>query len=201
MVIIGVRTAACCERVSGDLFTAPGICKEHQRVSLSMRQRLKLLPIVSVLLILLGGCSSKPILPFEPEPAANPDNARVYVYWPGQSWREKAGSSLELQVDGAPVGLLRYKTYIPLEVSAGFHEFRITGDHQSADWVAEWDGDDKFFETRLRPGDVKFVRLLIKFDQASNKWTSPGMQFVVQFLPRSAKSAVIEMAELEVSPN
>jgi hypothetical protein len=167
-----------------------------------MRQRLKLMPILStLLLVLMVGCSSKPTLPFAPEPATNPNNAKVYFYWPGQSWREKAGSSLELQVDGAPVGLLRYKTYVPLEIGPGFHEFRITGDHQSADWEAEWDGDDKFFETRLRPGDVKFVRLLIKYDQTSNTLTSPGMDFVVQFLPRSARAAVVEMAEMKLSPN
>jgi hypothetical protein len=117
----------------------------------------------------MNGCSAKPDEPFLPEPVSEAGNARVYVYWPPQGWREKAGSSLEVQVDGVPVGLLEYKTYIPLEVRAGVHEFRVTGEAQSADWEAEWEGEDKFFETRLKPGEIKFVRLLIKYDQQKNR--------------------------------
>jgi hypothetical protein len=154
-----------------------------------------------LVVMILSGCASSPSEPFSPEPTADPNNARVYVYWPGQSWREKAGSALELQVDGAPLGLLRYKTYIPLELPPGNHEFRLTGEHQSPDWEADWDGDDRYFETRLRPGDVKFVRLLIKYDQSSNKWTNPGMNYVVQFLPRAANAAMLEMADLKISRN
>ena len=157
--------------------------------------------VLLLAVLLLAGCSSTGSQPFIPEPAENSDNARVYVYWPGQSWREKAGSSLELQVDGAPLGLLRYKTYIPLEVPAGTHEFRLTGDHQSPDWEADWDGDDRSFKLRLQPGEIKYVRLLIKYDQSTNKWTNPGMGYVVQFLPRAERSAVIEMADLKASRN
>jgi hypothetical protein len=147
----------------------------------------------------MNGCSAKPDEPFLPEPVSEAGNARVYVYWPPQGWREKAGSSLEVQVDGVPVGLLEYKTYIPLEVRAGVHEFRVTGEAQSADWEAEWEGEDKFFETRLKPGEIKFVRLLIKYDQQKNTWTNPGMEYVVQFLPRSAATARMELAELKAT--
>lgn len=157
--------------------------------------------LTTTMMLLLSACAGAPSEPFSPEPTSNPNNARVYVYWPGQSWREKAGSALELQVDGAPLGLLRYKTYIPLELPPGSHEFRLTGEHQSPDWEADWDGDDRHFETRLRPGDVKFVRLLIKYDQKSNKWTNAGMDYVVQFLPRAEKAAMMEMADLKISPN
>jgi len=159
-------------------------------------------PCCSILLtlLLLAGCAGQST-PFVAQPVKNPDNARVYVYWPAQGWREKADEEAEIQVDGVPVGLLRYKTYLSLEVPAGNHEFRLTGEADSAAWKADWDGADQTFEYRLKPGGILFVRLLAKFDQSKNTLTNPGMSYVVQFLPRSANVARMEMASLKPSPH
>jgi hypothetical protein len=154
-----------------------------------------------LLSFLISGCAGSPDVPFQPEPAASADSGRIYVYWPAQGWREKADEAGEVQLDGVPVGLLRYKTYISLEVPAGVHELRLTGDSQSPDWVADWEGDDRFFETRVKPGDITYVRLLVKFDQTKNTLTNPGMSYVVQLLPRSASSARAEMSRLKPSSN
>ena len=154
--------------------------------------------LLLMLLVVSGvGCSSTQ--PFSPGPAAEPDNARVYVYWPGQRWREKAGSSFELQVNGVPVGLLRYKRYLEVELPPGNHEFRLTGNAQSADWQADWDGHDQVFVKPVESGEVLYARLLIKYDQQNMNWKGLGMDHVVQFLPRSAGSARMEMAALQPS--
>lgn len=143
--------------------------------------------------VFAAGCSSAPEGPFVPEPTHTANGVRVYVYWPGQRWREKAGKTVEVELDGVPVGVLSYKSYIPLEVRPGHHHFRVTGDSDAANW----EGLDKSFEMRFKPGEVRYVRFLVKYNQEKNTWTNPGMSYVVQFLPRSASSAKTEMAGLE----
>jgi len=148
-----------------------------------------------LLLVALAACAGDPVVPFTPAAPAHADAAQVYVYWPGQTWRERGQSSLELRVDGAPMGILRYKRYIPLEIPPGNHEFRLTGESAEANWK----GRDQAFELKLKPGEVLYARLLIKYDQQKNTWTNPGMSYVVQFLPRNPREARLEMADLKPS--
>lgn len=145
-------------------------------------------------LIALGsaGCQSNDA-PFVPDTLDNKANVLVYVYWPGQRYREKSGQSPEVQLDGVPVGLLDYKTYFRMEIPPGKHEFRITGDSEQSDW----EGTDKFFSMPVSAGETKYVRLLVRYDQTKNTWQNPGMSYVVQFLPASASVARREMGELE----
>lgn len=145
-----------------------------------------------VVVVLLSGCQTT-VVPFTPKAAEDAGNALVYVYWPGQRWAEKSGESPEIQLDGVPVGVLRYKTYLQLEVAAGEHELRMTGASDDADW----DGKDQYFNTPLKRGEVKYVRLLIKYDQNSNNLSEGLMSHVVQFLPRSEGQARIEMGDLK----
>ena len=93
----------------------------------------------------VAGCQTSGGRPFMPESVENPANGRAYVYWPGQRWREKAGKYPEVQIDGVPVGVLHYKTYLKLELPPGKHEFRVTAFSEAANW----DVDDKYFTTRL----------------------------------------------------
>ena len=129
-----------------------------------------------------------------PETLENPANARVYVYWPGQRWREKAGQYPEVQVNGVPVGLLRYKTYLALELPPGRHEFRITGFSEAANW----DEQDLFFEMPVEPGETRYVSLFVKYDQSKNNLGDGFMQHVVQFLPRGESQARMEMRGLKL---
>jgi len=161
--------------------------------------RIPRLLVVLTAVTALAGCRSAP--PFTPPKPDRPEYARVYVYWPGQTWRERSGSALELQVDGVPIGLLRYKHYIPVEIPPGHHEFRLTGDGAGEDWRADWKWPDQVFAKPLKPGEILYARLLIKYDQQKNTWTNPGMSYVVQFLPRAPGEARLEMADLKPSRN
>ncbi len=140
----------------------------------------------------IGGCQSSGGRPFMPESVENPKNGRAYVYWPGQRWREKAGKYPELQIDGVPVGVLRYKTYLELELPPGMHEFRVTAFSKAANW----DVDDKYFTMDIDPGKTVYVRLLVKFDQKMNKLGGGSMKYVVQLLPRGESQARMEMSDL-----
>jgi hypothetical protein len=139
-------------------------------------------------LLLLTACQTNQ-KPFVPEAIAVPGDARVFVYWPSQTWRERAGSRPEIQVNGVPVGVLAYKSYIEVQVPSGTYELRMTGDSEAADW----NGPDQAFTTPLEAGETKYVRLLVKFDQETNTLGHGLLDYVVQFLPRAEPQARLEM--------
>ena len=119
--------------------------------------------------------------------------AKIFVYWPAQTWREKSGQRPELRLNGIPVGVLRYKSYIELEVAAGTYELRLTGESDGA----KWDGPDRAFSTPLEAGEMKYVRLLIKYDQQTNTLGHGLLDYVIQFLPRAEQEARFEMFGLQ----
>jgi hypothetical protein len=43
----------------------------------------KSLPTLLATRLVMAGYASKPSAPFAQDPAADPNNARIYVYWPG----------------------------------------------------------------------------------------------------------------------
>ena len=162
----------------------------REQVSFRFGRKLKLAVCLGCAGLVTACSTTAPV--FIPEAPISSQNALVYVYWPSQTWREQSGSRPELQVDGAPLGLLRYKTYIKVELRPGTHEFLITGNGQGADWP----GEDKSFALKVDAGEVHYVRLLVKYDQSTNSWGNRGMGYVVQFLPRSERDARVEMGEL-----
>ncbi len=151
------------------------------------------------LLILLGfllaACQSARA-PFTPTAVKQPGYGKVYVYWPAQTWSEKSGQAPEIRLDGAPVGLLRYKRFIELELPAGTYELSLTGESPDA----RWDGPEHSFPARVEAGRNLYVRLLVKYDQNSNRLLEGAMQHVIQFLPRPEAAARKEMAGLKALP-
>ena len=146
-------------------------------------------------LLLLAGCQSSQT-PFTPTAVKKPGNGKVYVYWPGQRWGEKSGQAPGIRVDGVPVGLLSYKRYLELELPGGTHEFSLSGEGPGANW----DGPEQSFTAKVEPGRNLYIRLLVKYDQTSNRLGQGGMQYVIHFLPRAAPEARREMAGLRPVP-
>lgn len=170
-------------------------CHSCEKWDKPMRSKY-LIAFTLVLTSFVLGCQAKGPL-FEPLARNNPDNALVYVYWPAQTWREKSGSYPELLLDGEPIGLLRYKTYMALEISPGTHDFLLTGDTERANWQTP----KNLLTLPLKPNETKYLRLLVKYDQSKNNWTNPGMSYVVQFLPIAGKQARTDLADLHLALN
>jgi hypothetical protein len=144
--------------------------------------------------VLLGfqGCQSRPS-PYVPTAVKQPGNGKLYVYWPGQRWGEKSGQAPEIQLDGVPIGVLRYKHFIEVETSAGTYELKLTGDSDEA----RWDGPARSFPAKVEAGENLFVRLMVKYDQETNRLLEGRMKYVVSFLPRAEREARFEMDGLK----
>ncbi|MCZ6856048.1 MAG: DUF2846 domain-containing protein [Gammaproteobacteria bacterium] len=146
------------------------------------------------LCVFIGGCQSEGVL-FEPYIRSDTENALVYVYWPPQSWREKADEYPELRLNGVSVGVLKYRTYLVLEVPPGRHNFLLTGDSEYADWEDE----DISLTLPLKPGETEYLRFLVKFNQTENRLGQGKMKYVIQFLPISTERALVDLAELHAA--
>ncbi len=130
---------------------------------------------------------------FTPIAISEPGNGKLYVYWPGQRWGEKSRKSPEIQLDGKSLGLLKYKSYIELELPAGTYELKLTGESDAS----RWDGPERAFPAKIEPGENYYVRLQVKYDQASNRMLEGRMKYAVTFLPRDEQNAKAEMGGLK----
>lgn len=153
---------------------------------------LKYISIIPILCLALAACSSTP-KPFTPTLITKPGNGKLFVYWPGQRWGEKSGQAPEIQLDGVPVGLLKYKRYIEIEMSPGTYELKMTGDSDTSNW----NGPERAFPARVVAGENLFVRLLVKYDQRTNRLGQGALGYVVSFLPRAEPQALLEMDGLK----
>lgn len=69
----------------------------------------------------------------------------------------------------------------------------MTGDSEDSNW----NGPERSFPARVEAGENLFVRLLVKYDQESNRLLEGRMQYAVTFLPRAEREALLEMDGLK----
>ena len=147
---------------------------------------------LAALCLAVGACASTPT-PYTPTLISKPGNGKLFVYWPGQRWGEKSGRAPEVQLDGVPVGLLRYKHYIEIEMAPGTYELKMTGDSEDSNW----NGPERAFPAKVEAGENLFVRLLVRYDQETNRLGQGAMGYAVTFLPRAEAEALLEMNGLK----
>jgi hypothetical protein len=148
--------------------------------------------IIFALCLTLSACESNSKA-YTPTLITKPGNAKLFVYWPAQRWGEKSGRAPEIQLDGVPMGLLRYRRYIEIETAAGTYELKMTGDSEASNW----NGPERAFPAKLVAGENLFVRLLVKYDQESNRLGQGAMGYSITFLPRAEADALVEMNGLK----
>lgn len=153
---------------------------------------LKNIIIILISCLAIAACASSPT-PYTPTLITKPGNGKLFVYWPGQRWGEKSGSTPEIQLDGVPVGLLKYKRYIEIEVAPGTYELKVTGESDASNW----NGPERAFPAKVVADENLFVRLLVKYDQETNRLGQGALGYTVMFLPRAQSEALLEMDGLK----
>ena len=153
---------------------------------------LKNMVIMAASVLLIAACESTPSS-YTPTLISKPGNGKLFVYWPGQRWGEKSGRSPEIQLDGVPLGLLSYKRYIEIEIAPGTYELKLTGESEDSNW----NGPERSFPAKVVAGENLFVRLLVKYDQETNRLGQGALGYAVTFLPRAETEALLEMDGLK----
>jgi hypothetical protein len=148
--------------------------------------------IILISCLAVTACTSSPT-PYTPTLITKPGNGKLFVYWPGQRWGEKSGRAPEIQLDGLPVGLLKYKRFIEIEMAPGTYELKMTGESE----LSNWNGPERAFPAKVVAGENLYVRLLVKYDQETNRLGQGAMGYAVTFLPRAESEALLEMDGLK----
>ena len=82
---------------------------------------------------------------------------------------------------GSRWGCSGYRRYIEIETAAGTYELKMTGDSDASNW----NGPERAFPAKLVAGENLFVRLLVKYDQETNRLGQGAMGYSDHLPPAS----------------
>ena len=155
----------------------------------------KLLPIAG-LVFLLSACMGPNY--FEPQQASNPTNGMVYIYRPEADNPGRAPlkySYPEILIDGQSIGTLKYERHLVTELSAGEHHIRITGLTKKANWEAR----DIEQDMTLSAGEIKYLKLDVRFNMNEMNLGQPGPKYIIFLTPISPQDAIYEIRETKAA--
>jgi hypothetical protein len=152
--------------------------------------------IVSLLLASLAGCSNADY--FEPTPLADTGHAMVYIYRPAAGNPGKKPLRLsypEVMVDGHSQGMLKYNSYLALELEPGRRDFVVTGLTRDS----KWEPKDRSYTLELKPGESYFMRFGVEFDTAKMSLGTFKGQYIISLHPVDRSEAVYEIRHTDKS--
>lgn len=155
-----------------------------------MRRSPALLP----LLLSLAGCASPGY--FEAVPPSSPDQAVVYLFRPeaDNPGRQPLRFSYpDVLIDEQSVGILPFNTYRRIELPPGRHSIRITGLTRQA----KWEPRDVRQNFSVAPGEVKYLKLDVRFNLSEMNLGQPGPSYLIHLRPMRPDDAVYEIRSTE----
>ena len=148
--------------------------------------------IVVTLATLIGACANTDY--FAPTPAADPENAVVYLYRPAASNPGKkplTTSYPEIMVDDRSVGLLKYRKHLRIELPAGSHKFVATGLTPEA----RWEPENREYTLRVEAGGVYYMRFRVEFNTDNMSLGSFRGQYIIHLHPVDGSEAIYQIRE------
>ncbi|MES2818081.1 MAG: hypothetical protein V4812_03750 [Pseudomonadota bacterium] len=151
-----------------------------------------LLLILSALL-LVSGCSAPGY--FEPQ-QPDKDSGMLYLYRPkadNPGMQPLRLSYPDIQIDGRSVGPLKFNTHLAVGLSPGKHSIRITGLSKAASWEPR-DIEKAFM---VEPGEVKYLKLDVRFNLREMNLGQPKPSYLIYLTPMRSEDAVYEIRETD----
>ncbi|HLD67604.1 MAG TPA: DUF2846 domain-containing protein [Pseudomonas sp.] len=139
--------------------------------------------------LLLAGCSGPGY--FEPLQPDN-DSSVVYLYRPkadNPGMQPLRLSYPDVQVDGRSIGQLKFNTHVAVELSPGKHTVRVTGLSKAASWEPR-DIEQTF---TVKPGEVKYLKLDVRFNLREMNLGQPKASYLIHLRPMRSEDAVYEI--------
>lgn len=152
------------------------------------------LPALFAALFLLAGCAGPGY--FEAIPPSSADQAVLYLYRPqaDNPGRQPLRLSYpDVLVDEQSVGTLPFNSYRRIELPAGRHAIRITGLTRQA----KWEPRDIQQNFSLAPGEIKYMKLDVRFNLSEMTLGSLGPSYLIHLRPMLADDAVYEIRETQ----
>jgi hypothetical protein len=150
-------------------------------------RRLLNLPLV---FLLLTGCTGPGY--FEPVPPSSPENATLYLFRPeaDNPGRQPLRFAYpDLLIDEQSVGTLKFNSYRRVELAPGRHSLRVTGLTREANWEPR----DIMQTFSIAAGEIKYLKLDVRFNLSEMTLGRPGPSYLIQVRPMRADDAVYEI--------
>ncbi|WEJ69855.1 DUF2846 domain-containing protein [Pseudomonas sp. PSE14] len=152
------------------------------------------LSIFLVSLLLLTGCSGPGY--FEPIPPSTPDRATLYLFRPkaDNPGRQPLRFSYpDILIDEQSVGTLEFNSYRRIELAPGNHNLRVTGLTRKASWEPR-DIKQTF---SIAPGEIKYLKLDVRFNLNEMMLGNPGPSYLIRVTPMRPDDAIYQIRETE----
>lgn len=152
-------------------------------------------PALLALLLLLTGCAGPGY--FEAIPPSTPTNAVVYLYRPeaDNPGRQPLRLSYpDVLIDEQSVGTLRFNSHRRVELAPGRHSLRITGLTREA----KWEPRDIKQTFSVAPGEVKYLKLDVRFNLNEMMLGQPGPSYLIHLRPMRPDDAIYEIRNTEL---
>lgn len=145
-------------------------------------------------LLVLSGCAGPGY--FEAIPPSSPEQSVVYLYRPeaDNPGRQPLRFSYpDVLIDEQSVGTLHFNSYRRIELAPGRHNLRITGLTRQA----KWEPRDIKQQFSVAPGEVKYLKLDVRFNLSEMNLGSMGPSYLIHVRPMRADEAVYEIRNTE----
>jgi hypothetical protein len=149
----------------------------------------RLLSLLS-LLLLLTGCAGPGY--FEAVPPSSPEQAVLYLYRPeaDNPGRQPLRFSYpDVLIDEQSVGTLQFNSHRRIELAPGRHSIRITGLTRQA----KWEPRDIKQQFSVAPGEIKYIKLDVRFNLSEMTLGRPGPSYLIHLRPMRADDAIYEI--------
>ncbi|WP_394558773.1 DUF2846 domain-containing protein [Aquipseudomonas alcaligenes] len=152
------------------------------------------LPVLLTVLLTLSGCAGPGY--FEAVPPSSPDQAVIYLYRPeaDNPGRQPLRLSYpDVLIDEQSVGTLQFNSYRRIELAPGRHDIRITGLTRQA----KWEPRDIKQVVKVAPGEIKYLKLDVRFNLNEMMLGQPGPSYLIHLRPMRPDDAVYEIRNTE----
>lgn len=152
------------------------------------------LPSLITALLVLTGCAGPGY--FEAVPPSSPDQAVVYLYRPeaDNPGRQPLRFSYpDVLIDEQSVGPLQFNSHRRVELPPGRHSIRITGLTRQA----KWEPRDIKQNFSVAPGEVKYLKLDVRFNLSEMTLGTPGPSYLIHLRPMRPDDAIYEIRNTE----
>ena len=157
--------------------------------------------LLSILLLSLLGCvngGNSTNTVFQPTPAYTKGNAMLYLYRPAASSPGIAKplrfSYPEVFIDGKSYGPIEYDRYMPIELTPGEHQIRLTGLTAKA---KDWERRDIDRTIKVSKGESKFMRFRVEYNLAEMNLGQPKSQYSIFLTPVREEDAIYEIRKIK----
>lgn len=141
---------------------------------------------------LLSACSGPGY--FEPIQPLYGNDSVLYIYRPKADnigMQPLRLSYPDLILNGDSIGVLNLNHYRSVRLEAGEHTLKATGLTKKARWKPK----DKDLTFKIEPGEIKYIKLNVRYDMSKMNLGQPGAKHLIHLTPMAADTAIYEIRE------